>query len=190
MPGIELDVDLGPIELIGKLGVELDRMNSNYEAQLAQHRKREYERSRMPADVRQFTSGSSAVAATVPFALQLDGPQAGYYWLLRRLVVGGVTWATTAAGTGEVYVTGLTSAAGNGGNGYGSISSIASLSDLVDQCGTGLPFKSFYSNRQVIVQSGENLTVVIRTGTNSQTYVAAAQFEVHRTLSGAGEFEV
>ena len=180
MAGIDLDVQAGPLEVVAGLSLELGRMNDRYDAdRLAERRKREAMRARVPADVR-FQASGIIPTPTVRAGLNLGGPDAGYYWLVRRLVVGGVTWKTTAAGTSEVYITALTGQQGQIFS--GSLITGLALSDLVDQS-AALPNKAFYSNRQMIVRQNENLVVVIDTGTAGQQYVAAAQVEFHREVS-------
>ena len=184
MSGIELDATAGPLEVVAGLSVELNRMNDLAEGRAAQERRiRESERARMPSDVRFFSSGICPTP-TAPFGISLSGPDNGFYWILRRLFVGGLTWATTAAGSSEIYVTGLTSALAVADP--RGIAAVSSLSDMVDQSAT-MPNKAFYSSRQVIIQPNENLVAVIRTGTAGQQYVVAAQVEVHRILSGPSE---
>ncbi len=175
MPGLEVDLDLGPVEIMAGVRAELSAMNRHLEAE-AEHRRRETARARVPADVRLF-AGATIPEQTVRTGINLGGPEAGFWWLLRRLVIGGLTWKTTAAGTAEVYVTGL------GGNAGGAVTGpiIAALgtNDIVDVAAT-LPNKAFYTSHQVIVQEGENLMVVIDGGTGLQYYAAAAQFQVIR----------
>lgn len=181
MAGAEIDIDLGPIEIMAGLKAELSTMNKqNKEA----WRQRELARTRVPMSVRQFAS-AAIPSPTVRTGISFGGPDPGFYWLLRRLIVGGVTWKTTAAGTAEVYVTAL--AAGQGQAAVGPIINGLALSDMVDQAAT-LPAKAFYSNQQVIIQEQENLVVVIDTGTANQQYVVTAQFEIWRTISAGVEF--
>jgi hypothetical protein len=160
---------------MAEVGVEL-RKTRDQNAKLW-HAQREWERSRVPSYVRQFNSVViPAGGARTGFGF--PGPRAGFYMLLRRLIVGGTTWKTTAAGTAEIYVTGLPS---------GAIGGLA-LSDMVDQA-PSLPNKAYYSNQQIVVNNGEHVEVVIDTGTAAQTYVGTALFEVWRTLSGETVFE-
>lgn len=174
MPGLEADLSLGPLDVMAELGVEL-RKTRDQNAKLW-HAQREWERSRVPSYVRQFNS--VVIPAGGPNAsFGFPGPRAGFYMLLRRLIVGGLTWETTAAGTCDVYVTGLPSGA----------SSNLGLSDMVDNSAF-LPNKAYYSNQQVVVNAGEHVEVVIIGGTAAQQYVGTALFEVWRTLSGETVF--
>lgn len=174
MPGVEADISVGPIELYASLGTKLDEVNAN----LKKMQRLNFTRSRVPQDVRMFQSTTIGAAAPRT-GISLGGPQAGFYWLVRRLIVGGVTFKTSAAGTAEVYITGL---GGEAGAIVGPMISALGLTDLVDQA-TSLPNIAFYTNRQLIVQANENLMVVIDSGTASQVYTATCQVENHRTVS-------
>lgn len=104
--------------------------------------------------------------ATFGFALggaTNEGPALGRIWLTRRIAVGGLAWGTAAAGTAEIYVSGLTT---------GEVVSTRPLTDLVDQSGS-MPNKAFYSNEQVSLVYGQRLHVVIVGGTAGQQYVAS-----------------
>lgn len=175
MPGPEAELNVGGIDVMASVGVELKKLNE-HNAAMAQWRKQEWERSRVPSYVAQFASVVIPTSgARTGFGF--NGPRAGFYMILRRLIVGGATWKTTAAGTSEVYVTGLPSGAIGG----------LSLADMVDQSAF-MPNKAYYSNIQVVVQAGQHVEVVIDSGTGSQQYQAGALFEVWRQLSGENVF--
>lgn len=183
MPGVDVDLDLGPIEIMAGVRAELSTLNRHHEAQ-AEHKRREIARTKVPVDARIVTVGTCP-AGGGRFVLSVGGPDPGYYWLLQRLVIGGLTFKTVAAGTLELYVTALTFAPGAASGGYG-VSSLA-LSDLVDRA-PSLPNIAFYSPHQLIVQAQENLAAVIDSGTAAQQYVMAAQFQVFRTIAAGEEF--
>ena len=176
MPGVELDLDVGPLEIMAGIRTELTKLNRHNEAW---HR-REIARSRVPIIVRQFTS-ATIPTPTARTGISFGGPDPGFYWLLRRLIIGGVTWKTTAAGTAEIYVTAL--GAGQGQAATGPIVNGLALNDMVDQA-PALPAKAFYSNEQVPIQEQENLVVVIDSGTAGQVYSVTGQFQVFRTVAG------
>jgi hypothetical protein len=183
MPGIDLDVDLGPIEVMAGVRAELSTLNK-HNAAWAEHRRREIARTKVPIMVRLPVSGVIPTP-TVRTGINLGGPDPGYYWMVRRLVIGGVTWKTTAAGTAEVYVTGLSG--GQGGAVTGPMISGLALTELVDQAAS-LPNKAFYSDQQLMLQAQENLMVVVDSGTAGQLYIAAAQVQVFRTIAAGIEY--
>lgn len=183
MPGFDVDLDLGPIEVMASLRGELATLNAHHRAD-AERRKRETARARTPVVARLISN--VAIGAGAPrTAVSLGGPDPGYYWMVRRLIIGGVTWKTVAAGTAEIYISGLSAAQGAGITGP-MVSGLA-LSDLVDQA-PSLPNKAFYSDQQMMLQAQENLLIVIDGGTATQTYVAAAQVQVFRTLAAETEY--
>jgi hypothetical protein len=184
--GVGIDLSLGPVDLMAGIKVELGKMNKHNDWE--RKRAAEAARAKVPAQVRMFAS-VVIPTPTVRTGINIGGPDAGYFWLLRRLVIGGTTFKTTAAGTAEVYVTGLTGQ--QGAAIVGPIVSAMSLNDMVDQFAT-LPTTPprLYSNQQVIVQAQENLMVVIDTGTAGQQYTTAAQFEVWRTVSGNIDYDL
>lgn len=183
MPGLDVDLDLGPIEIMAGVRAELATLNRHH-ADAAEHRRRETARARTPV-VARLISSVTLGAGGPRTAISLGGPDPGYYWMVRRLIVGGVTWKTAAAGTAELYISGLSAVQGAGVTGA-MVSGLA-LSDLVDQA-TALPNKAFYGDQQMLLQAQENLLVVIDSGTAAQTYVAAAQVQVFRTVAAEVEF--
>lgn len=180
-----IDLEAGLSLNIGRLAESADKLDRVARAMRA----REIERAREPFTVRLLTSGVCPTP-TVPFGLQFGGPDPGFYWNVRRIVVGGLTWTTTANGTAEVYITGLAAAPGAAASGAGSVAAVRSLSDLVDQAAT-LPSKGFYGNGEMVVEANESLVIVVNTGTAGQQYTAAASVQVVRkTTTIESEFSV
>lgn len=176
MAEIDAELDLGPLSVGAGIKAELSTLNK-HNAAMAEWRKREFERSRVPSFVRQVQN-ATIPSPTARTAIGLTGPRPGYYMKMRRLIIGGLTWITTAAGTAEVYVTPLSGA---------NISSLA-LSEMVDQS-SFLPNKAYYSDDQIWIHPGEHVQIIIDSGTAGQQYVATGLFEVWRTLSGENVFE-
>lgn len=100
--------------------------------------------------------------------ITFDPVSQGERWDLYRLVVGGATWGTTAAGTAVVYRT--SSAA----------TTTPSLTAVIDEAAS-LPNVAFYLDNQVPLQSGEKLVVFVSGGTSGQQYIASAQFNIVRS---------
>lgn len=181
MAGAELDLDLGPIEIMAGIRTELASMNHKAD----KWREREQARARVPIMVRQFASGIIPTP-TARVGLNMGGPDPGFYWMLRRLIIGGLTWKTVAAGTAEIYVTAL--GGQQGAVSTGPVVAGLALSDMVDQS-AALPSKAFYSDQQVMIQEQENLVVLIDTGTAGQQYVCTGQFQVFRTVAAGLVYE-
>ena len=179
MAGLELDVDLGPLEVVAKLAASFDGVQDEMRAaRLAEMRRRNQLRTQVPIDYNP-REVATCPSPTTPFTIGLGGPEAGFYWLVRRITVGGLQWSTTAAGTAEVYVSGLT------GN---VLANIRSLTDMADEA-MSMPKVAFYSSHQLILIPRNKLSVVIVTGTAGQQYTASAQIEVHRQVGAAEEYE-
>jgi len=109
--------------------------------------------------------GSTIIATgqVVTNYIDLGGPAYGNLWVLRRLIVMGNTWATTAAGSANVHVT-------------GTFPPVSGGITMVDNT-SALPAKAFYSSRIVAVRHPSHLVVEIVSGTNAQQYVATGQVE-------------
>jgi hypothetical protein len=181
MPGVSADLDLGFMNVMAGLRAEVSTLNAHHTT-AEERRKRELARTRVPVDVRLTAVGAAPAAGT--FVLSVGGPDPGYYWLLQRLVVGGLQFDTAAAGDAEVYVTGL---GFNAGASTGPAVTALGLSDLVDHTET-MPSVAFYSPHQVPILAQENLVVRIAGATSAQQYVMAAQFQVFRTIAAGEEF--
>lgn len=184
MPGISADLDLGFVDIMAGVKAELSTLNEHNKS-YSEWKKRETARARVPMMVR-LVANATLGAGGPRTGINIGGPDPGYYWMVRRLLIGGVTWKTTAAGTAEVYVTGLTGSQGQPVTGP-AVSGLA-LSDMVDQAAS-LPNKAFYSDQQFMLQAQENLMVVIDSGTAAQQYVVTAQVQVFRTIAAGTVFE-
>lgn len=106
---------------------------------------------------------ASAIAdASGNAIIAFDPVPRGEHWELRRLVVGGDTWGTTAAGTAVVYAT------------SGQLTSTPPLGAVIDQA-AALPAVAFYLVDQASLTGGEQLVVAITGGTADQQYLAVAK---------------
>lgn len=94
--------------------------------------------------------------------LVFDPCPQGEIWELRRLVVGGATWATAAAGTAVIYRT------------ASAPTTSPPLTWVVDEAAS-LPRPAFYLDGQVVLVPGEKLVVLVTGGTSDQQYLASAQ---------------
>lgn len=124
--------------------------------------------TRMMQPVNFRTQGSAIANAAGVAVIQFSpaGPDQGHLWVVHSLVVGGDTWATTAAGSAELYVSAMDLRTLNGTS--------PPLTDLVDQAAT-LPLPATYGDQQVTLRNGEDLYMRIVGGTSGQQYVASAR---------------
>lgn len=155
------------------IGLKLGHLNDTISKDTAERR-----RARENTPIPYKMSNVVAIPTpTAPTAISLGGPEKGFFWELRTLTIGGLTFGTTAAGTAEVYATSQTEQA---------IAQNRNLSDLVDQA-TALPIVGGYSSGQIILQESERLRVVIVGGTAAQQYTAVAFWRQYRTTAYATE---
>lgn len=178
-----LDVSAGLELAIGTLN---DRLAKDAAARIWA---REIDRARVPV-VATLKASATIPTPTAPMGLNFGGPDAGFEWCVRRLVVGGLTWGTTAAGTFEAYVTGLGGILGasSGGGGASNPAGVRMMTDLVEQ--GSMPFRAFYAKNQMTVKENESLVVVVAAGTQAQQYVASAHIQVFRTaMAGAWQYD-
>jgi hypothetical protein len=108
-------------------------------------------------------AATGEMPATGSLFLDLGGPAPFRMWQLRRLVVGGITYALAAAGSAIVHVS-------------PSVPNPSSLLTVVDQAAS-LPLPALYSTHQIVLHAGERLYVEIAGGTSGQTYAAAGSVE-------------
>ena len=117
---------------------------------------------------------NSGVAVTgQQLVINLGTPDAGTYWNVENVVVGGIDFTTVAAGSAGFYAVG------------GSPGVSPGLGNALDYAAT-LPNAGFYGMRDIVVQDGESLIIVIFGGTNGQTYVATSSISVYNVRSGGG----
>lgn len=108
-------------------------------------------------------AGSGTVnAAGDDLVIDLGGPTQGEAWNVLALTVGGLTWATAAAGTALLVIAGQTP----------TNAASVGLAAVVDEAAS-LPLPSGYSRGQVALKYGDRLYVIVVGGTIAQQYVAA-----------------
>jgi hypothetical protein len=96
-------------------------------------------------------------------------PSQGWFWLVRKLAIGGATPATTAAGQADVFVSSTD---------YRQFTTLAQCGtqDWLDQFAS-LPLANDYSSGELPVQFQEKLFVVISGGTTDQVYHVSGVIE-------------
>jgi len=97
-------------------------------------------------------------SASDSLEIGLGGPQYGRLWQINSLVVGGVLWTTTVAGSALVFLTAVKTVT-------------PALPDIVDEAGS-LPSVSQYSTGQIIVRHPQHIRIVILTPTATTQYAA------------------
>lgn len=97
----------------------------------------------------------------------LGKPEQGRVWQVRRLIAGGLTATTAAAGTLYFFRQGAPPTDLN----------MPNLVDFAGPPGSAMPVVAFYSTHQFIVRPNEHVWGVLVGGTANQQYVAAIQVE-------------
>jgi hypothetical protein len=114
-----------------------------------------------PSDEQLFASGAASAAGTL--TLDLGSVPLGRVWQIRRLIVGGVTVTTTAAGTAYAFAQGAPPADLN-------------LTNCVDIF-SSLPQGNTYGTHQLFLTATMHLWIVFASATSGQQYAAAAFVE-------------
>lgn len=109
-----------------------------------------------------------AVTAT-DLVLAFGGPQEGRFWYVRRAVAGGVTWATSAAGTALLVVDAMppVNAAAVG------------IGSVYDEAAS-LPLPAFYGRGEIPLRYPEQVFIIVQGGTNAQLYVGQVGIEEYQ----------
>lgn len=149
--------DDSTVSLFARLELHLNRLHDAINA----NRRRPVP---IPVDLRLTRSDTMPASGTG--YIDLGSPSQGNVWLVRRIVIGGLSFAITALGRGDVFISAIKP-------------TIASLSDWHDSTGAGntLPAIAFYDGRNMVVKPNERIWVIISNGTPTQQYIAAASVE-------------
>jgi len=106
--------------------------------------------------------------------ISVTKPELGYYLNVESVVIGGTDFNVTAAGSAGLYVFGM-----NNGTSPG-------LSNAVDYA-SSLPNAGFYGFRDITLNAGDHLIVVIFNGTPGQTYVVNVVSTVYNVAAALGD---
>jgi hypothetical protein len=165
---IELDV-----ELLARLGEAVTQLTQEVTA----GRKERAASTKRPNTYKMI--GSAVADSSGNALIVLDACPQGQRWVLRHMVVGGITWETAAAGNAQTLVTSqqpqLTPDA---------VVSLQNVEDATNNpgagAGTGLPAIALYDQGDMItLDAGDWLCVYIYGGTSAQQYVATARVDRH-----------
>ena len=171
MLDIELDADL-LIKLgdaIGSVATEVKGMRGDIAASTT--RANTY---RMYGGAAADTAGNALIT--------LDSCPQGQRWVVRHVVIGGITWATAAAGNALLLTT--SSPPANPDAPISIVNVVDATNNPGAGAGTGLPSIAFYDEGDMIVlQPGEWLCVYVYGGTSTQLYMATARVDRH-SLAG------
>ena len=111
-------------------------------------------------------------AVTFPAFIGLSGPEAGFVWELRNLVIGGLAVDTVVAGTAYVFVRGMPPSANMTTAQWGT----TGLRDIA----TSLPLPAYYGRGQVTIRATQKLRIMLVNYSTSTEYVVNAEFESYQ----------
>lgn len=165
-PGLSLDV-------FAKFGLSLDRIS----AQQAKTNELLARPAQQPFTFEQTKDLVMPPVATFPAFIGLGGPQQGFIWECRNLVIAGLSVDTVVAGTAYVFVRGMTPPVGITQAQWG----VTGLRDIA----TSLPLPAFYGRGQVTIRANQKLWVMLLNYTTSTDYVASAEIEQYQDQTAA-----
>ena len=165
-PGLSLDTFV-------KFGVSLD----NITAQQARTNELLARPAQQPYTFEQTKDLVTPAAATYPAFISMGGPQQGFVFELRNLVVGGLAVDTVVAGTAYVFVRGTPPSAQMTSAQWG----VTGLRDIA----TSLPLPAYYGRGQVTVRANQKLWIMLLNYTTSTDYVVNAEFESYQEQAAA-----
>lgn len=154
-------VELGPWELLAKIGVSLENLNKR---EADREARRAQAMSEMPGDPLLSGSGVYPASGNLIFDAVGSQPTSGRLWQIRHIMVGGVQADDSPAGKVYVYRS-------------GGPPNDLSLINLMDVATLPMPQPAFYSTHQFLVRPGERVWCVVTGGTSGTQYVAAVQVE-------------
>lgn len=155
------------VDLLAGLNVQLGRLNDHHDAERARMARR---KRLVPMDF--DASASGVFPASGVLVLPLGQPSQGRIWEVRNWSCGGVLWSTVATGSATL---GGTGAYGRfTGGSQGQAANAAPPTQEVQAAFATLPNVAQIGTRQLVVNPGETLAVVVSGGASQQQYVAHA----------------
>lgn len=149
-PGLNLDFF---VQLGASIGSLADGLQSDRDDRKS--------RQKAPGNEQLFKAGVAPTSGVL--YLDLGSVPQGHVWQVRRLIVGGVTVTTTAAGNAYAFA-------------QGARPLDLALTDCVDVF-LGLPRGDTFGTHQLYLTMGEHLWVVFVGATSGQQYAASARVE-------------
>lgn len=173
MSGIEIGTDVAArFELA--LGRNAEALDKNTKAASLAYR------TATPAPIRLIFSATVPASGLTFLASQQDsGPDMGFIWHVRSIIISGIDPSAATAGSAFVYV----SAADPRTTSLATIGSL-NVGDLRDFT-TSLPYKQFYGRGELPLRLNEELFIAVAGATAGTQIMAAVQAE--NFMEGAGE---
>jgi hypothetical protein len=119
-------------------------------------------------------SKAAVYPASGYLVINLGKPSLGFFWDVESIVIGGTDLNVAAAGTAGVYVSGSNQAVSPG------------ITSAVDYAAS-LPFADQYGYRDISLNYGDHLQVIIFGGTAGQTYSVNAVVTQYNVAAALGD---
>lgn len=168
------------IDFAAKLDIQLGKVAAAQSA-LADQMKRWRAETRTPSRTKipfsfTFQSGLVNFLPGAPgIGVQIGGPEIGYQWSVRQIVIGGNTLTGAPAGVGWFLET-------------PSVPSDQSPTSVMDFTHAALPQVAFYGEGEFQIGPGSNLWIIITGGTNGVQYSGSVL--IQQSVFGPVEAEV
>lgn len=159
MADLKLSIGEASVELLASIDAKLDAHTKLLERVLQDQR--EYQR-RGPVYVPIGGAGTSTSSGST-LAIDLGGPAALRRWELRQIIIGGVLFSSSVAGSAELVQSPSLAGVNE-----------PALANVEDQA-AALPKIAFYSSGQVLVRHPNHLFVVILSPSVSTTYTVGGE---------------
>lgn len=155
------------LDILGKLDVTI----GDFGKEMRERRQRDDQARN--AEVPRFIPihASVVVGATGIAVMRFDnaGPDQGHFWYIRKLIVGGLTTTTVAAGRADIFVTAAAVSP------QATLASVG-IADWQDQL-AALPGILKPGEGEIVLRHNEELWVLLSGATNGQQYVAVGKAE-------------
>ena len=163
--GVGVGLDIGQVQLgaLVEIKTSLDTMGSELKKLVAA----EYAYEHNGPTFHPIRNGGVSNSAGSNFAFGLEGPAYGRRWEIRNLVIGGLYFSSTVAGTALALRTSIASVGLN-------LAQI-NLADVVDQA-ESLPDVAFYGSGQFVLRAPDKLVIVVIGPTASTPYVVGGSY--------------
>jgi len=149
------------LSVLGKVSVSIDTLSSRLHKQ--QQMQALAERAEQPRYITFHSSVIIPASGLICISFDQRGPDQGHYWQVKKIVIGGLTTTTVAAGRADMFV----SAAD-----MRNVTTLAQIgiADWEDQA-AALPFINHYGDDEFVMRHNEELYVVLSGCTAGQQYV-------------------
>jgi len=158
------------LNVFANLGVEM----TNTTRKLNDTNERLWRKLQFGTPITKREAKAAVYPLTGNLVISVGRPELGQFLDVESVVVGGTDFNVTAAGSAGLYVFGTSNGTSPG------------LTNGVDYA-SSLPNAGFYGFRDIVLNEGDHLVVVIFNGTPGQTYCVNVVSTVYNVAAGLGD---